>query len=55
VAQQDTNDVREVYTRYWAERQEMMQVWPDQLDHWFHVRRVDAAFCRTKFFHTIGP
>jgi integrase len=37
LAHQEMNDVRRAYTHaaeYWAERQQMMQVWADQLDHW---------------------
>jgi integrase len=37
LAHQEASDVRRAYTHaaeYWAERQEMMQVWADQLDHW---------------------
>jgi hypothetical protein len=36
LAHQEMNDVRRAYTHaaeYWAERQEIMQIWADQLDH----------------------
>jgi integrase len=44
LAHQEANDVRRAYTHaaeYWAERQEMMQVWADQLDHWRNSAKID--------------
>ena len=50
LAHQEPNAVRRAYTHaaeYWVERQEMMQVWADQLDQWRDgAEIIDGIFVR---------